>query len=310
MVTGLLALLDDLTLIVDDVAALTKVAAKKTAGIATDDLAVNAEAMVGFQPSRELPILFKVFLGSLFNKAWIIPLALLLPSKIVGPLLMCGGAFLCYEGLHKVIDYFSKRDAAGEAHDEAHKTELRQAVIAGPEALAAIERDKVKGAIITDLVLSAEIVAIALGAVADEPLKTKAIVLALIGVAMTIGIYGIVAFLVKLDDIGLLLVRSHGAGLRASLGAFIVKDMPTLMKGIAVVGTIAMFLVGGGIIIHGIPKLEPWIDGAIAALALPGPLSTLLDALSSLAAGVIAGAVVIGVLTAGQALLRRVRGGT
>jgi predicted DNA repair protein MutK len=304
MMTGLLALLDDLTIIIDDVAALTKVAAKKTAGLATDDLAVNAEALVGLEPARELPIIWKVFVASMLNKGWLIPLALLLPSAVVHPLLMGGGAYLCFEGLNKILKSITPKSA----EDDAHKLKLRAAVVEGPAALAAMERERVKGAIVTDLVLSAEIIAIALSAVADEPTKTKALVLIVIGVLMTVGIYGLVAVLVKLDDIGLHLMREYGPGLRARLGAFIVRTMPHLMKTIGVVGTVAMFLVGGGIILPNLPVLAPFVASAIAALAWPEPMPTILDAIAALAVGLVVGAAVVVVVSLVKRVAAKVRG--
>lgn len=286
-VTGLLALLDDMSTILDDVATMSKVAAKKTAGIAGDDLAVNAEGLVGLDPKRELPIVGKVALGSAVNKLVLIPLALLLPPAAITPLLMFGGAFLCYEGLHKVIH------RKGE-EDEAHREELRGAMTA-PDAsvLAQLEARKVKQAIVTDVILSAEIVAVALGAVADAPLATKAMVLSVVAFGMTVAIYGLVAGIVKLDDIGLALQRGSERGsARDRLGRFIVEKTPWLMKGISVVGTIAMFLVGGGIILHGIPGAEAWLERALGFLGETGLLRSLAGTFAPLVAGVLVGALV------------------
>ncbi len=195
-----------------------------------------------------------------------------------------GGAFLCYEGLHKVLARFVSKPA----ENEAHKLELRAAVVQGKDALAALEKEKVKGAIITDLVLSAEIVAIALSAVTDAPTQTKALVLAAIALGMTVGIYGSVAVLVKLDDIGLHLLR--GGGLGRAVGGFIVSTMPKLMKVIGVVGTLAMFLVGGGIIVADLPLLGTFITSTLPTLGWPSPWPALVEAGAGLAVGLVVGA--------------------
>ena len=299
--TGLLALLDDITTILDDVAALSKVAAQKTAGIAGDDLAVGAEGLVGLEPSRELPIVGKVALGSLVNKAILVPIALALPHAAIAPLLMIGGTFLCYEGFHKV---YHRRDAEDEAHDKA----LVEAVQAGPDALREIERKKVRQAILTDFVLSAEIVAVGLSAVADEPLATRAMVLVFVSVAMTIGIYGIVAGLVKLDDVGLHLQRGSTEGrLRWRIGGGIVAAVPRLMSAIGVIGTIAMFLVGGGILAHGIPALGHGLDRlaeGVGSTILRG----LVTGLSNVVIGLLLGALATGVVVLLRGAWRRVRG--
>ena len=286
-VTGLLALLDDMSTILDDVATMSKVAAKKTAGIAGDDLAVNAEGLVGLDPKRELPIVGKVALGSALNKVVLIPLALLLPRAAITPLLMLGGAFLCYEGLHKVTHRKGKED-------EAHRSELREAMTApDAAALKELESKKVKAAIVTDVILSAEIVAVALGAVANEPLATRALVLCIVAFGMTVAIYGLVAGIVKLDDIGLHLQRGSEPGsLRERVGRFIIEKTPWLMKGISVVGTLAMFLVGGGIILHGIPGAEAWLERVLAFLGDGLVLKGIVGLLAPLLTGVLAGALV------------------
>lgn len=303
--TGLLALLDDITMIMDDVAVLSKVAAKKTAGIAGDDLAVNAEGLVGIQPSRELPIVGKVALGSLVNKAILVPVALALPTAAITPLLMIGGTYLCYEGFHKVSHKLLHRD---QDDDEAHHQEMVAAIKDSAKALARVERTKVKQAIITDFVLSAEIVAVALGAVATEPLATKATVLSVVALGMTAAIYGLVAGLVKLDDVGLHLQQGAAAdSARFKLGGLIVAGVPHLMKGISVIGTAAMFLVGGGIMAHGIPGFEDALHHAIEALSHSGLVLSLLSNLGNLVLGVVVGAVaalVVGGVQKGVAALR------
>ncbi len=298
-VTGLLALLDDVTAILDDVAVLTKVAAQKTAGIAGDDLAVSSEALVGIDPSRELPIVGKVALGSAVNKCVLVPVALLLPSAAITPLLAVGGTFLCYEGFHKLIH---RKDA----HDDAHHKELIVALQAGPDALANVEWDKVKQAITTDVVLSAEIVAVALGAVADEPLATKAVVLVVVSAIMTVAIYGLVAMIVKLDDVGLFLQRSPAGSGRHRAGALLVRAAPVLMKVISVVGTVAMFLVGGGIVLHAFhgaeEALHHVVEGAVGAAA-----GGWVMAFVPLVVGVLLGAVAAGVVGALGGLVARLR---
>ncbi|MCB9777659.1 MAG: DUF808 domain-containing protein [Alphaproteobacteria bacterium] len=287
--TGLLALIDDITAIMDDVAVLSKVAAQKTAGIAGDDLAVNAEGLVGIEPSRELPIVGKVALGSLVNKTILVPVALLLPTAAITPLLMVGGTYLCFEGFHKVWEKVSPHDDAEEAAEHAAVVAANKA---GPQSVAELERTKVKQAIVTDFVLSAEIVAVALGAVVDEPMATKATVLALVAALMTVAIYGIVGLLVKLDDIGLHLQRRSAPGsFQHRLGGAIVAGVPYLMKTISVVGTAAMFLVGGGIFVHGIPGAEDAVHHFVEGLSQSDLVQTLVSSLGSLALGVVVGAI-------------------
>ncbi len=301
-VTGLLALLDDMSMLMDDVATMTKVAAKKTAGLAGDDLAVNAEGLVGLAPSRELPIVGKVALGSAVNKCVLIPLALLLPQSFITPLLMLGGAFLCYEGVHKVLHRKDK-------HDEEHHDELLDALQApDPKALQQVESRKIRQAITTDVILSAEIVAVTLGAVADQEFRTKATVLTIVAFGMTIAIYGLVAGIVKLDDIGLHLRTTGSAGsLKQRFGALLVDKTPLFMKGLSVVGTIAMFLVGGGIILHGIPgaeaRLEHWLGGLGGTMMLKSALGVL----APLVVGVGVGAVVLALVTLVKKVMSRVR---
>ncbi len=298
-VTGLLALLDDVTAILDDVAMLSKVAAEKTAGIAGDDLAVNAEGLVGLDPARELPIVGRVALGSVANKAVLVPIALALPHAAIAPLLMIGGTFLCYEGVHKVFHKHAPEDAA-------HHAKLVDAVRAGPDALVAIEGKKIRQAIVTDIVLSAEIVAVALGAVADEPFATRAAVLIAVSVLMTVGIYGLVGLIVKLDDIGLHLQRSSGP-VRRRLGRFLVVNTPALMKVISVVGTAAMFVVGGGIVLHGVPMIAEPIHHFVAGLLPAGWLAEGLSIAVSIGVGMAIGGLASMVIDPLIAVLRRVR---
>lgn len=300
MASSLLALLDDITTVLDDVAVLTKVAAKKTAGVLGDDLALNAQQVTGVNADRELPVVWAVAKGSIVNKAILVPAALAISAFapwLVTPLLMVGGAFLCFEGFEKLAHRFLH----SKAEDEAHHAELTKALTDPSVDLMQIERDKVKGAVRTDFILSAEIIAITLGTVAAAPFGTQVAVLVGIAVAMTIGVYGLVAGIVKLDDAGLWLSRSASAGPRA-LGAGILRAAPWLMKGLSVAGTAAMFLVGGGILVHGVPPLHHAIEGlvqgagGVVALLVP----TLLDAL----VGIVAGAIVL----AGVSAIQRLRG--
>lgn len=293
--SGLLAVLDDITVLLDDVAAMSKLAAQKTAGIVGDDLAVNANVVVGIEPARELPIVGKIALGSLLNKAILIPLALALPTQAITPLLMFGGAFLCYEAMHKLTH------KAGP-EDEAQHQERLEAIQDSPEALLALENKKVWGAIGTDTILSAEVVAVALGAVAAAPLATKAIVLTVVGVGMTLGVYGLVAAIVKADDLALHLQASASKALQR-LGGQLLAALPWFMKGLSWVGTAAMFVVGGGILMHGIPSLEHAIHGRIEALPFDALLDGPLTVGASLAFGMVAGLVALPIFGwAGQGL--------
>lgn len=301
-VTGLLALLDDMSTILDDVATMTKVAAKKTAGIAGDDLAVNAEGLVGLSPARELPIVGKVALGSAANKCVLIPLALVLPQALITPLLMIGGAFLCYEGVHKVLHRKDK-------HDEEHHEKLLEAMKApSADELQRVESKKIKQAIVTDIILSAEIVAVTLGAVAEQQFATKALVLSIVAFGMTIGIYGLVALIVKLDDIGLHLQTTNApGGFRHRAGTLLVEKTPLFMKGVSIVGTLAMFLVGGGIILHGIPGAEAWLEHTLAGLGDMVVLRSVLGAIAPLVVGVIVGAITLGLVLVVKKLIALVR---
>jgi len=320
--TGLLALIDDIATLLDDVAiltkitakkaagalddvaALTKVATKKTAGVLGDDLALNAQQVTGVKADRELPVVWAVAKGSIRNKLILVPAALAISAFApwaVTPLLMAGGLFLCYEGFEKV---WHKLAHAG---DEAERHGEKLEAMADPTLdLVRFEQDKIKGAIRTDFILSAEIIAITLGAVADAAFGTRVAVLAGIAAIMTVGVYGIVAGIVKLDDAGLYLSRQPGDGawarFRRSLGFGILGAAPWLMKALSVAGTAAMFLVGGGILTHGIPPLHHWVAGLAerfgGIVGAIGP--TLVDAL----AGIVAGAVTVAVVS----LAKRLRG--
>jgi len=296
-----ITLLDDIASVLDDVAVLTKVAAKKTAGVLGDDLAVNAEQVTGVRVDRELPVVWAVAKGSAVNKLILIPVALLVSALLppaVAVLLMLGGAFLCYEAFEKVVHKLSGHGAS------ARREEHLDAIRSGTIDLVALEKQKIKGAIRTDFVLSAEIIVIALGIVDGKPLLTEALVLVAIGALMTAGVYGVVAGIVKLDDAGLHLSRAAGdawhAGLRRSLGRVLLRAAPWLMKFLAVAGTVAMFLVGGGILAHGLPVLGEWLHHAAEAVAtvpgVGGVLSGLVAALLNGLVGVVDGALVVGVV--------------
>jgi predicted DNA repair protein MutK len=294
---SLLTLLDDIAAVLDDVALMTKVAAKKTAGVLGDDLALNAQQVSGVRAERELPVVWAVAKGSFRNKLILVPAALLISAFIpwaVTPLLMFGGAFLCYEGFEKLAHQFLH----SKAEDQAQHQELLHAV-ADPEVdILAFENDKIKGAIRTDFILSAEIIAITLGTVALASFGQQVAVLCGIAILMTVGVYGLVAGIVKLDDAGLYLNQRSGEGLggrlQRSLGRGILFTAPYMMKGLSILGTAAMFMVGGGILIHGIHAAQVWIDQlALSVATSSGLLAALLPTLLSAIAGIIAGAVAL-----------------
>ena len=295
---SLLALIDDIATILDDVSVMTKVAAKKTAGVLGDDLALNAQQVTGVRADRELPVVWAVAKGSLVNKAILVPLALLISAVApwaITPLLMLGGLFLCFEGVEKLVHAWGPKDQARAEH-----AELARAVADESVDLVAREKDKIKGAVRTDFILSAEIIVITLGTVATAGMGTRVTVLVGISLLMTVGVYGLVAGIVKLDDLGLHLARQAQAW-KASLGRGILGLAPWLMKSLSVVGTAAMFLVGGGILLHGLPALAH----AVEALSAPlGGWSAVLNALAGAALGMVAGAVVVALLAG----VRRWRG--
>jgi uncharacterized protein len=292
---SLLALLDDIATILDDVSILTKVAAKKTAGVLGDDLALNAQQVSGLSSERELPVVWAVAKGSAINKVILVPAALAISALapwLVTPLLMLGGAFLCYEGVEKLAHRFLH----SRAEDEAHREELARAVVDPDVDLVALEKDKIKGAVRTDFILSAEIVTIALGAVAGAEFGVRVGVLVGIAALMTVGVYGLVAGIVKLDDLGLHLSQRPDA-FRQRLGRGILAAAPWLMKGLSVAGTAAMFLVGGGILAHGVGALHHGVEAleqAAGAVAGIGPLLAVLAPLVGNALiGVVAGALAL-----------------
>jgi predicted DNA repair protein MutK len=294
---SLLALLDDIATILDDVAVMTKVAAKKTAGVLGDDLALNAQQVAGVRAERELPVVLAVGVGSLKNKLILVPAALAISALIpwaVTPLLMVGGLYLCLEGVEKIAHKWLHSPAEDEAH---HAAEL-VAVADEKLDLAAYEADKIKGAIRTDFVLSAEIIVIALGTVADKPFATQLAVLAGIGVVMTFGVYGFVAGIVKLDDIGAWLLTKASAAAKA-IGKVLLLAAPKLMRLLTIVGTAAMFLVGGGILGHGIPPLHHVVEPLVAGA---GSLGWLLALLADAVVGIIGGILALGAMTGINAL--------
>jgi len=290
--SSLLVLIDDIAAVLDDVALMTKMAAKKTAGVLGDDLALNAQQVSGVRAEREIPVVWAVAKGSFINKLILVPTALLISAFApwaVTPLLMLGGAYLCFEGFEKLAHKFLH----SKAEDQAEHTQLVEAVADPATDLVAFEKDKIKGAIRTDFILSAEIIAITLGTVADAPLMQQVIVLSGIAIVMTIGVYGLVASIVKLDDLGLWLTQKPGQMAR-SIGGGILRAAPYMMKSLSVIGTAAMFLVGGGILTHGVPVVHHWIEGVSQST---GGLAWLMPTLLNAVAGVIAGALVLALVS-------------
>ena len=298
--SSLLVLIDDIATVLDDVSLMTKVAAKKTAGVLGDDLALNAQQVTGVRAEREIPVVWAVAKGSFLNKLILVPAALLISAFIpwaVTPLLMLGGAYLCFEGFEKIAHKFLH-----SKDEDAAEHSARSEALADPNIdLVAYEKDKIKGAVRTDFILSAEIIAITLGTVADAPLAQQIIVLSGIAIVMTIGVYGLVAGIVKLDDLGLWLTKK-GSGAAQAIGNGILWAAPYMMKSLSVIGTLAMFLVGGGILVHGIAPLHH----AIEAFS-EGRGGALTGALLNGVAGVIAGALVLVVVSLAGKVWRALR---
>ena len=301
---SLLALLDDIATILDDVSVMTQVAAKKTAGVLGDDLALNAQQVAGVKADRELPVVWAVAKGSFINKAILVPAALAISAFapwLVTPLLMLGGAFLCYEGFEKLAHKYLH----STAENSAHHAELIHALEDPTVDLVALEKDKIKGAIRTDFILSAEIIVITLGTVAAASFGKQVAVLSGIAIIMTVGVYGLVAGIVKLDDAGLYLSQRASAAARA-LGRILLAAAPKLMKLLTVLGTAAMFLVGGGILVHGVPAMHHPLEVATHAVAtLPvigGTLAVLTPLFIDALAGIATGALVLGVVNLGKRL--------
>ncbi len=304
MASSLLALIDDIASVLDDVSLMTKVAAKKTAGVLGDDLALNAQQVTGVNADRELPVVWAVARGSLRNKLILVPAALLISAFIpwaITPLLMLGGAFLCFEGFEKLAHRFLHRD------DDHHAKQV--AALADENVdMVAFEKDKISGAVRTDFILSAEIIAITLGTVAEATFVEQVVVLAGIAIIMTIGVYGLVAGIVKLDDAGLALSKRASTAAQ-TVGHAILRVAPWLMKSLSIIGTAAMFMVGGGILTHGFKAVHHFIENSAEhTLALPyigsvlsGLMPTLMDAIF----GILAGGLVFAVIELGGRLFKR-----
>ena len=299
---SLLTLLDDIATLLDDVSVMTKVAAKKTAGVLGDDLALNAQQVTGVRAERELPVVWAVFKGSAVNKLIMVPGALFLSAVfpwIITPLLMLGGAFLCYEGFEKVAHRLLH---SKEEEEESH-TKRVQALADRKVDMVQFEKQRIRGAIRTDAILSAEIIVIALGTVQDAELAVRIGVVSLIAAVITVGVYGLVAAIVKLDDVGMHFMEKTGetrfAAVQRRLGEMILSFAPVMMKTLSVLGTAAMFLVGGGILVHGVPQLAEWLHD-IESVTHDLPVAA--DLFSGLAAmvyngiaGIVAGGVLVGV---------------
>ena len=305
MPSSFFALFDDIATLLDDVSVMTKVATKKTAGVLGDDLALNAQQVSGINADRELPVVWAVAKGSMVNKVILVPAALGVAAleawlrgqgynvPLITPLLMIGGAFLCYEGVEKLAHKFLHK-----GHDAERRVELAEAVADESVDMVAFEKDKIKGAIRTDFILSAEIIVISLGTVATQPFAKQFAVLVAISLIMTVGVYGLVGGIVKLDDLGLRLAREGAGKLRTAIGRGILAFAPKLMKFLSVAGTAAMFLVGGGILVHGVPALHHLAEAARAV-----PPGWLWENLYNAVVGIIAGALVLAAV-AGIARLR------
>jgi uncharacterized protein len=301
MASSFFALFDDIATLLDDVAILSKVAAKKSAGVLGDDLALNAEQVAGVKADRELPVVWAVAKGSFLNKLILVPAALALAAWlpwIIMPLLMLGGAFLCYEGFHKVAHKFLYSKAEDDAH---HKAELL--AIANPAVdMVQFEKDKIKGAIRTDFILSAEIIVITLGTVASETFGKQVAVVSLIAIAITVVVYGLVAAIVKLDDVGLAL-SARASSFTQALGRGILWLAPWLMRALSVIGTAAMFLVGGSIVLHGIPALAHIVEGVLATMQ-SGVSKFVVSTVIDFVVGIVVGALVL----AGVTIIKKILG--
>ncbi|EPB6518202.1 DUF808 domain-containing protein [Vibrio parahaemolyticus] len=289
---SLLTLLDDIAAVLDDVALMSKMAAKKTAGVLGDDLALNAQQVSGVASEREIPVVWAVAKGSFKNKLILVPSALLISAIIpwlIMPLLLIGGLFLCFEGAEKVLE---------KLFPHSHPHEEKEELVDTGESLEEYEKRKVAGAIRTDFILSAEIIVIALGTVTGASLVTQILVVSLIAVIMTIGVYGLVAGIVKLDDLGFYLeIRSKGKGWMAKVGSALVAFAPKLMKLLAIVGTAAMFLVGGGIVVHNVPAIHHFVEPIIMNFSGHSVATAILPILLNGIIGFVAGLIVVAVWT-------------
>ncbi|MGH8049633.1 MAG: DUF808 domain-containing protein [Arenimonas sp.] len=311
--SSLLALIDDIATLLDDVSVMTKVATQKTAGVLGDDLALNAQQVAGVAADRELPVVWAVAKGSAVNKMILVPAALVISAfelwlhskgwnvPLIIPLMMIGGAYLCFEGVEKIAHKFLH----SAAEDTQHHKDMLKALV-NDQDLVAFEKDKIKGAIRTDFILSAEIIVITLGTVADKDFISQVAVLILIAIIMTIGVYGLVAGIVKLDDGGVYLLEQQGSNVwvrfKHALGKAILWFAPYLMRSLSVLGTIAMFLVGGGILVHNVPALHHFIE---ALAPNTEPLGTLVTWLGDATVGIIAGIAVLLVVLLSKKLFVR-----
>lgn len=292
---SLLMLLDDIATILDDVSVMTKMAAKKTAGVLGDDLALNAQQVTGVRADRELSVVWAVAKGSFINKVILVPAALLISAVaawLITPLLMLGGAFLCYEGAEKVVHKFAPNLLPHELDDDAAHHDRLVANADEQVDLVALEKDKIRGAIRTDFILSAEIVVISLGVMTAATFATKAAALSTIAILMTVGVYGLVALIVKLDDMGVHLLNKPSSSSQA-IGRALLAFAPKLMKFLSFAGTLAMFLVGGGILVHGIDMLHHQAEDLAA---LSGVFGGFTEALYNGVVGLIAGLIILAVV--------------
>lgn len=309
---SLLALLDDIAVLMDDVSAMTKVAARKTAGVLGDDLAVNAEKVTGVAADRELPVVYAVFKGSLLNKVMLVPAAIVIAALadwLITPLLIAGGLFLCFEGFEKIWHHFSH--SSEERHEEQEA--LRKRLENPATDPLKLEKRRIRGAVRTDFILSAEIIVITLGIVGEASLLVRASVLSVIAIAMTIGVYGLVAALVKIDDLGLHWLQSDregsGGQVLRGMGRGLLFLAPRMMRTLTVLGTVAMFLVGGGILVHGIPVLHHLSEGVLhhATMLIADNvwIRGITPQLFAVLLGLLAGSVVLLVVALGQRLFSR-----
>ena len=319
MATGsLFALLDDITTMLDDVSVMTQVAAKKTAGVLGDDLALNAQQVSGVDASRELPVVWAVAKGSFINKLILVPTALLLSflstkfgiSWLIPALLMIGGAYLCFEGFEKIAHAFLHKKHPEVKSKENHDAQLHQAMQNSDSDLVALEKDKIKGAITTDFVLSAEIIVIALGTVAGKAFADQALVVSLIAIIMTVGVYGLVAGIVKLDDLGLYMMLRKGKSIIKQIirkiGQFLLNTTPYLMRFLSIAGTAAMFMVGGSIIGHGLSFVHHFSEHLIEILQpISGVLTAIAPLLLDAIVGLVVGAICVVAFTLAKPLLTK-----
>jgi predicted DNA repair protein MutK len=300
--SSLLMLIDDIASVLDDVAILSKVAAKKTAGVLGDDLSLNAEQVSGVRAERELPVIWAVTKGSLLNKLILVPAALLISA--IAPwaiiiLLMLGGAYLCYEGFEKIAHSFAKRFLHKDA-EASHKESLRQTLLQPDIDLVEFEKDKIKGAIRTDFILSAEIIVIILGTLQGEPFTTQLNVLSLLALGFTLGVYGLVAAIVKIDNAGVYLIKTATASawgkFKQTIGQGLLAFAPFLMKTLSFAGTIAMFMVGGGILLHGTPGAEVYVHHFAEGFSSPF-VAALLPIFAGASIGLISGGLLVALIT-------------